>query len=187
MISILRIQIAITMLTTFSITFGAYLSRIGLAESFARGHSNKMGYLLEEAVDPELLQFKFRAFLIFGPGTFIINQTLILSELICYVKIFAELKSNDERLGTKALGEKAIRARRKKNVLTLKGQFIAFIVETGFGLLILSLYFFRYIDVHLDESISLFVLITLSNTLSFSYICTSAEMRRYYFKGFLSY
>ena len=185
--SILKMQFVLTALITFSMTAGAWLSSICLGESFAKGHSNKMSYLLEEAKDPELFQFKFRIFLITGPSSFMINQTLILFETMCYIKIFEELKSNDQRLGTKALGEKAMMKRKKKNVLTLRGQFISFIVETGFGILISTFYFFPFFNIHLDESLSIFVLIISSNSLSFTYLCTSAELRRHYLNGFCSY
>ena len=185
--TIFVIQIVSTALTTFLITFGAHLTSISLSDAFARGHSNQMSYLLEEAEDPRLFHFKFGAQLMLGPSIFIVNQTLILYEIMCYLKVFAELRENDQRLGTKALGEKAMVTRRKKNVLTLKGQSISFIVETGFGYLIVAIYFLRYINVHLDESILIFVLIISSNLLSFIHLCTSAELRRHYFKRFCTY
>lgn len=191
--SILTTQLILTVLTTFFIMFGGCLSRISLELAFAKGHSMMLNYMLEVAKDPELYRFKWRAWFILGPTTFIVNLTLILSEFMCYVKIFLELSKNDQRLGTKALGKKAMIKRRKKNVITLYGQVISFIIEIGFGLLILALFslhyitFWHYNGALLDDSISHLVLIISSSSLSLSYVCTSAELRRHYLKGFFSF
>ena len=142
----------------------------------------EMNFIIQESKDPNLFKIKLGTWLI--TGTISCSQILILFELVCYVKIFKEIYKNDRRLGTNALGKETMRARKKKNAITLYGQVINFIIEIGSAIILVVLLQFHN---HFDESIATFLLITNSAILSFTNICTSAELRRHYFSGYFSF
>ena len=110
-------------------------------------------------------------------GPQVIGHCLILLELLIYLWIIYHLWKHDkENYQAKIITETMKRERQQKNVITLKGQVLSYVIETSFGI---------YISVHManfafaDASVMPIYLIIMSTAISIVELTTSNEMRRF--------
>ena len=179
MATFMKMQSIYTLVASLVIMIGAELAGSSLTLAFSKGYSMKLAQTIKEYHDPNPFKIKLGLWMIMAQVSFM--QILILTELICYIRIYVELYRNDHRLGPKALGKATMLRRKKRNAISLYGQVITFIMEIGVAILVLLM--FQLKIVFFDESLYTFILIGATSTISVTHICSSGELRRHYFKG----
>ena len=150
------------------ILIGGKLGGSTLSLAYARGHSLKLDFTLQQSETAKLGKYLLVA----------INsicQLSVLFELFCYATIFRDLYQNDQKM-SKMLSLGVLRGRQKRNITTLSGQVISFAVEFIFGLIVNAMLAF-------ESHAYMFPIFNcvVSTLISMSQFFTSAELRRHYF------
>ena len=180
-ISSMKKMMALLMLLQYVVSLGIYASFWTAIESFGstlthefcRGYSTKMAQVLmrktKEAVE-------------FGKATLhttiLFGQAFIALEFICYLVVYWSLREQNKSF-IKIVQEDVLKARAKKNVITLTGQIFTFVIEVNFSMLIQIFLHFGKVgglsgpDVLLCGSMLAMMAITASQILS------SPELRRF--------
>ena len=106
----------------------------------------------------------------------ILIQIFIITELIMYIILFKDLFDHNNELKNRklsGLSAENLQKRQRKNVITLSGQGLTFVIE-----FVMSVVFHFVVQIDFYPSyISQFIQILLV----FSHIVTSPELRRFYF------
>ena len=98
---------------------------------------------------------------------------MIAGEMIIYIRLCYVLWNHDEGMKDK-ISSDDLRQRKRKNVISLSGQVIAFFVESLFPLLVIA----RSQNL-IDVSIFPILFITSTSIISIAQLWTSHELKRY--------
>ena len=106
---------------------------------------------------------------------------MVVGEMIIYIRLCYTLWNHDEGMKNKITFDD-LRQRKRKNVISLSGQVIAFFVESLFPLLVIA----RSQNL-IDVSIFPILFITSTSIISVVQLWTSHELKRYIKSKFMDY
>lgn len=161
-----------------TILIGGQMSGTSLSLAFGYGYSMEMGFIIKESQGTD--QWTIRTGTRIMTSVTFGGQLLFILEMVCYAKIYLELYKNDQRIG-KNLTPDDILYRKKRNVITLSGQFMTFLIEILTSILMMVTLMF-YKNYMVDASLVAICHIVSNSFLSMSYVLTSPELKRHYFK-----
>ena len=174
MSGLLKLQIVMIATVLGVAVCGGVLSGANISWSFVQGYTMKMAKVISEANGQDIQIIHLGQSLVLAGN--IVLQLLILLELGCYIRIYVSLYQTDEKVKM-SLTKKAFQSRRKKNVITLSGQIISFIMETFLSTIVTLLY--TQNSIFEESSFPLSIVMT-SSVVAVANILTSPELKRYY-------
>ncbi len=161
-------------LLAFSVAFAALdLTGTAVSMSFCRGKSMTMEKILHQPIstrDDIGLGQTVLALFFFG------GQFLFCTEFFCYIWIFAYLIQSEKNVKA-SLSLNILKQRRRRNFLTLSGQFLTFLVKFIGASLVLSILLIFEVDPVWPAVNASF----MSSALAISNCLASPELRRHYF------
>ena len=116
---------------------GIYFTDTASTLDFCRGYNRDMGYILSsyQKENPGFFQIGKMA----RNLALVICQLTILFEFFCYVTIMGSVFMHDRKLAKgKVIDQKVMKQRTKKSAITLTGQFLSFMIEIGYTILLLT-------------------------------------------------
>ena len=175
---ILTVELVLGSLMVGLFLLAVYHTNVATHLDFCRGHSRHMRYIIsvhEQGDNAENVLWGEKI----NNIALIMCQLIILFEFICYLTLMASIYLHDKKLSQhKVIDTKVMKQRTKKNAITMTGQFLSFIVEIGYAILLLVLYncdgwgIFKYGNISV-------LLIFCWTTITLVQIGTSPEMRRF--------
>ena len=154
-----------------------YYTNIASHLDFCRGYSRDLSYIISVYQEENLGDMKFGQTM--KSLALVIGQFLVLFEILCYVIIMVSLFWHDINLAKiRVIEKKVMKKRTKKNAITLTGQFLSFMVELGYLVLVLVLYDLDGWGIFKYENISILVIFCWT-AITVTQIGTSPEMRRF--------
>ena len=115
--------------------FGIYLTNSTSTLDFCQGYNREMSYILSTYQKSGNFHVGKTALNL----SLIIGQFVIIFEFICYVTIMVSLFMHDKKMAKdKVIDKKVMKQRTKKSAITLTGQFLSFVLEIGYTILVLT-------------------------------------------------
>ena len=135
---VIKIQLLIGCILLVLGTIGFFFENFDKPLDFCRGYSRTMMIVLADYHQG----YKHNHSLVTITNfTLLICQTIIIFEFICYFVVMFSVFMHDIRLATdKVIDTNVMKQRNKKNAITMTGQFLSFLVEIGFAILLLYSY-----------------------------------------------
>ena len=135
---ILRIQLVIGCILGVLGTIGFFFTSPDMPLDFCRGYSRTMSRILSDYQQG----IQLNHILVMTTNlAIVICQVTIIFEFICYITIMFSVFMFDIKLATdKVIDFNVMKQRNKKNAITMTGQFLSFLVEIGFAILLLYSY-----------------------------------------------
>ena len=177
MSGLLRLQIVMVSTLVGIVVCGGVLADTNLSWSFVLGYSMEMSKIISEAKGQDIETIHIGMSLVMTAN--VMAQLLVLFELGCYIRIYISLHKNDKKVKM-SLTKKAFSSRRKKNVMTLSGQIINFVMETLLTTIVTLLYTQHGL---IEESNFPLSIVISSSVVAVASILTSPELKKYYFKA----
>ena len=148
---------------------------------FCRGYEINMRDIIRKYQTDENVVFHAQIMkIVFGVALFPLTILIPFVELCIYINLFYHISKNDQK--TKKLGllpKETIFQRRKRNIITLSGQTFTFVIECGYGFIVLYLAIFEFLDN--DLSLQPSITIAMSAAMSIAHFWACPELRRFYF------
>ena len=167
-------MVILGVMASFATSFYMYGWDKSILYQYCMDEGHEKVEILHQYNIQEYNNFLFKALQVI-PGTII--RSLILLELLIYLWIIYHLWKHDkENCEQKVITQQMRNQRNHKNIITLKGQIITFVIE---------IVYFLYIAVHtfdsafVDASVMPMSLIIISTVTSVVQILTSHEMMRF--------
>ena len=137
---VLKIQLVIGCILGVLGTIGFYFTTSDKPLDFCRGYSRTMSTILADYQQGYQLNQR-QSLVLVSNLTFLICHAIIIFEFVCYIVIMFSVFMHDIKMATdKVIDSNVIIQRNKKNAITMTGQFLSFLVEIGYAILLLFLY-----------------------------------------------
>ena len=144
--------------------------------SYCQGYSLKMSKVLTQASGVSLEEINTASSLMFLIVCCV--QAIIMAELGIYLLLFYHLYQNNE-LVKASISEDVLKSRRKRNLITLTGQFATFVVETSVSVVIQIAYI---TSEEIEGSGISFMFVSTTALMTICHFWASPELKRFYFK-----
>ena len=154
--------------------FGTKMRGTSSILAVCRGNSMSMDHILHLATGTT--QWEISVGTKFQMTTMVYCQLFIILELVIYIILFVHIYCHNEKLmngNQLGLSKDTLKKRKTKNVITLFGQFLSFVIET-IATIILSVYLsigFVFPPLHMF----------IAALLTASFFLSSPELKRFYF------
>ena len=157
---------------------GIYFTNTASTLDFCQGYNKEMSNILsryQEENPGNILFGKLARNL-----AVVFSQMIILFEFLCYVTIMVSIFMHDKKLAKgKVIDKKVMKQRNKKSAITLTGQFLSFMVEIGYTIVLLTpLHDLLGMDIVEYGNRSILVIFCWT-AITVIQIGTSPEMRRF--------
>ena len=157
---------------------GVYLYAISYYGSsdtydFCRGFTTKMAHVLMKKTDQEIQYGKgiSHAIILFA-------QSFVVLEFVCYLVIYRSLGEKNKTL-LNIVQEDVLRARAKKNMITLTGQALTFVVEVTYSILMQVVLHFGTLGGFFGPGALPCFALGAMGAISASQVLASPELRRF--------
>ena len=135
---VLKIQSVIGCILVVLGTIGFFFENFDKPLDFCRGYSRTMYTIL---ADYHQGYQHYQSLVTITNLSLLICLAIIIFEFICYFVIMFSVFKHDIKMATdKVIDTNVMKQRNKKNAITMTGQFISFLVEIGYAILLLFLY-----------------------------------------------
>ena len=157
---------------------GIYFTNTASTLDFCQGYNKEMSNILsryQEENPGNILFGKLARNL-----AVVLSQMIILFEFLCYVTIMVSVFMHDKKMAKgKVIDKKVMKQRNKKSAITLTGQFLSFMVEIGYTIVLLTpLHDLLGMDIVEYGNRSILVIFCWT-AITVIQIGTSPEMRRF--------
>ena len=106
------------------------------------------------------------------------GQVFVFLEFICYIFLFLELRTRNKSL-IEILKEDIVKKRAKKNAMTFVGQFITFLIEVAFTILMQVLIYVGKVGGFFEPGALPCAMVVTMAGITSSQILASPELRRF--------
>ena len=135
---VLKIQLVIGCILVLGTIIGFFFTKPNQTLDFCLGYSRTMSTILADYQQGIQLN---HSLVMITNLTILICQVIIIFEFICYIAIMLSVFMFDIKLATdKVIDFNVMKQRNKKNAITMTGQFLSFLVEIGYAILVILMY-----------------------------------------------
>ena len=135
---VMKIQLVIGSMLVLGTIIGFFFTKPNQTLDFCLGYSRTMSTILADY--QQALQLN-QSLVMITNLTILICQVIIIFEFICYIAIMFSVFMFDIKLATdKVIDFNVMKQRNRKNAITMTGQFLSFLVEIGYAVLVILMY-----------------------------------------------
>ena len=135
---VLKIQLVIGCILVLGTIIGFFFTKPNQTLDFCLGYSRTMSTILADY--QQALQLN-QSLVMITNLTIFVCQVIIIFEFICYIAIMFSVFMFDIKLATdKVIDFNVMKQRNRKNAITMTGQFLSFLVEIGYAVLVILMY-----------------------------------------------